>query len=66
MILGKAEKLRSLRNLGFTKERRFHHTELGHNYRLTNMQAAIGLAQLERIEQLVEKSAGLGKPIRRG
>jgi perosamine synthetase len=50
-----AERLRSLRNLCFRKERRFYHTELGHNYRLTNIQAAIGLAQLERIEESVQK-----------
>jgi len=46
-----AARLRSLRNLCFRPERRFYHTELGHNYRLTNVQAAIGLAQLERIEE---------------
>jgi len=50
-----AERLRSLRNLCFKKERRFYHTELGNNYRLTNLQAAIGLAQLERIEESVAK-----------
>jgi perosamine synthetase len=50
-----AEKLRSERNLAFQQDRRFYHTELGHNYRLTNIQAAIGLAQLERIEEHVEK-----------
>jgi perosamine synthetase len=50
-----AERLRSLRNLCFRKERRFYHTEIGHNYRLTNLQAAIGLAQLERIEDSVQK-----------
>jgi perosamine synthetase len=45
-----AEKLRSYRNLCFRPEKRFYHTELGRNYRLTNLQAAIGLAQLEEIE----------------
>jgi perosamine synthetase len=45
-----AERLRSLRNLCFKPERRFYHTEIGHNYRLTNLQAAIGLAQIERID----------------
>lgn len=50
-----AERLRSLRNLCFKKERRFYHTELGNNYRLTNMQAAIGVAQIERIEESVQK-----------
>jgi perosamine synthetase len=55
-----AEKLRSLRNLCFKKERRFYHTELGHNYRLTNLQAAIGLAQLERIEDSIAKKRWIG------
>ena len=50
-----AERLRSLRNLCFHKERRFYHTELGNNYRLTNLQAAVGLAQVERIEESVAK-----------
>ena len=55
-----AERLRSLRNLCFRKERRFLHTELGNNYRLTNIQAAIGLAQLERIEESVAKKRKMG------
>ena len=51
-----ADRLRSLRNLAFRRERRFLHTEIGHNYRLTNVQAAIGLAQVERIaEHLARK-----------
>jgi len=45
-----AEKLRAHRNLCFRPERRFYHTELGHNYRMTNIQAAIGLAQAGEIE----------------
>ncbi len=57
---GYAEKARSLRNLCFKKERRFYHSELGHNFRLTNMQAAIGLAQLERIDELIEKKRWIG------
>jgi len=56
-----AEKARSLRNLCFKKNYRFYHTELGHNFRLTNLQAAIGLAQVERVEQLVEKKRWMGK-----
>ena len=50
-----ARRLRDQRNLAFKPERRFYHTALGHNYRLTNLQAAIGLAQIERIEELVAK-----------
>lgn len=55
-----AEKARSLRNLCFRKDRRFYHTELGNNFRLTNLQAAIGLAQLERIDELVWKKRWIG------
>ncbi|HZU85990.1 MAG TPA: DegT/DnrJ/EryC1/StrS family aminotransferase [Anaerolineaceae bacterium] len=46
-----AERLRGERNLAFRPERRFYHTQLGHNYRMTNIQAAIGVAQLERIDE---------------
>ena len=47
--LGK--KLRSLRNLSFGKKKRFYHDNVGYNYRLTNMQAAIGCSQIENIEK---------------
>ncbi len=50
-----AERLRSLRNLGFNADRRFHHAELGFNYRLTNLQAALGVAQLERVDEIVAR-----------
>jgi perosamine synthetase len=50
-----ANKLRSYRNLCFQDKQRFLHEEIGHNYRFTNTQAAIGLAQLERIEETVSR-----------
>lgn len=50
---------KSLRNLCFTKER-FVHEELGNNYRMTNMQAALGVAQLENIEQVIERKKWIG------
>jgi len=56
-----AERCRSLRNLCFQSERRFVHYELGYNYRLTNIQAAIGLAQLERMDQFVKKKRRIGE-----
>lgn len=56
-----AERLRSLRNLCFRRDRRFYHTELGFNFRLTNMQAAVGLGQLERIEELLARKQWLGQ-----
>ena len=50
-----AERGKSLRNLSFPKEKRiYQHSEVGYNYRMTNIQAAIGLAQFERIDELVE------------
>jgi perosamine synthetase len=56
-----ADRLRSLRNLCFRPEQRFYHTELGYNFRLTNLQAAIGLAQLERIDEIIAKKRWMGK-----
>ena len=49
------ERLRSLRNLCFRSDRRFFHIEIGHNYRLTNLQAAVGVAQIERVDAHIEK-----------
>lgn len=56
-----AEKCKSLRNLCFVPEKRFYHEELGYNYRLTNMQAAIGVAQLERLDSFIGKKRRIGK-----
>jgi len=48
-----ADRCRSLRNLCFKPEQRFIHDELGWNLRMTNMQAALGVAQLERLDEFV-------------
>jgi perosamine synthetase len=50
-----AERVRSQRNLSFEPGRRFYHRSLGHNYRLTNLQAALGVAQLGRMEEIVAR-----------
>ncbi|HEX8145321.1 MAG TPA: DegT/DnrJ/EryC1/StrS family aminotransferase [Pyrinomonadaceae bacterium] len=55
-----AERARSLRNLAFQAERRFYHEELGANFRLTNMQAALGVAQVERIGEIVARKRLIG------
>lgn len=55
-----AEKMRRLSNLGFIPEKRFVHFELGFNFRMTNIQAAIGLAQLEQIDEFIEKKRWIG------
>lgn len=56
-----ANKCRSLRNLCFIPEKRFYHEELGFNFRMTNMQAALGLAQLERLDEFVVKKRRMGE-----
>ena len=53
------EKSKSFRNLCFGEER-FIHEEIGNNYRMTNMQAALGLAQLENIDKALDKKRYIG------
>lgn len=55
-----AERCRSLRNLCF-QEKRFVHKELGWNFRMSNLQAALGLAQLERLDEFLERKRQLGR-----
>jgi perosamine synthetase len=50
-----ADKARKLRGHAFSDERHFWHEMVGFNYRMTNLQAAVGLAQTERLVQLVER-----------
>jgi perosamine synthetase len=56
-----AEEIRSLRNLCFQPDRRFVHDRLGWNLRMTNLQAAIGVAQLERLDEFVTRKRRMGK-----
>jgi perosamine synthetase len=55
-----AERCRSLRNLCFQPQKRFVHEELGWNLRMTNLQAALGLAQLERLQEFVARKRHMG------
>ena len=55
-----AEKCKSLRNICFNNKRRFLHYELGWNYRFTNLQSAVGLAQLEKLNKFVNKKRLIG------
>jgi perosamine synthetase len=52
---GMDEHIRLLKNQGMTQKRRYWHPVVGYNYRLTNVQAAIGLAQVERLEDLLAR-----------
>jgi len=54
-----AEKCKYLRDHAMSKEKRYWHTEPGYNFRMTNMQAALGCAQLNRYKELVEKKGQL-------
>lgn len=56
-----AERARSYRNLCFQTKERFLHEELGYNFRMTNVQAAIGVAQLERIEKVISFKREMGE-----
>jgi perosamine synthetase len=55
-----ADRARSLRNLCFRPERRFYHTELGYNCRMTNLQAALGVAQIQRMDQIIARKRWMG------
>lgn len=55
-----AETCRSLRNLCFQPTRRFVHERLGWNLRMTNLQAALGVAQLERLDAFIERKRAIG------
>jgi len=56
-----AEICRGLRNLCFQPKKRFVHERLGWNMRMTNMQAALGLAQLERLDDFVQRKRMMGQ-----
>ena len=51
------EKCKSLRNLSFSKSyfERYNHNDIGWNYRMTNLQAAIGCGQLKNIKKIIKK-----------
>jgi len=56
-----AARCESLRNLCFQPEKRFVHEELGWNFRMSNLQAAVGCAQLERLDEFTGIKRAMGK-----
>lgn len=54
------QKIKELRNLSFGKKDRFNHSDLGWNYRFTNIQAALGLSQIGRIKKIVKRKLEIG------
>lgn len=55
-----AKRCKNMRNLCHSEEKRFVHHELGYNYRMTNLQAALGLAQLEKLDEHIELKRKMG------
>jgi perosamine synthetase len=53
------EKMRVLRDHGMSKERKYWHESIGFNYRITNLQAAVGVAQLEQIENFIKRKRNI-------
>jgi perosamine synthetase len=54
------QKYSSLKNHSFVEGRRFVHDDIGFNYRMTNIQAALGLAQLEQLKNMVKRKREIG------
>jgi perosamine synthetase len=50
-----SEKARSIKCLAFGDYNKFMHKDIGYNYRMTNLQAALGCAQMERIDTIIDK-----------
>ncbi len=50
-----AERARSLKSLSFGTYNRFMHKEIGYNYRMSNIQAAMGCAQMKKIDKIIDK-----------
>jgi len=61
-----ADSVRSLRNLSFDPQRRFVHESIGWNYRMTAMQAALGLSQLGRMAELLAYKQDVGRYYQQG
>lgn len=61
-----AERARFLRDHAMDAERRYWHGEIGFNYRITNLQAALGVAQLERLDEFLARKRQIAAAYRAG
>ena len=55
------QKMDLLKNHGMTKQRRYYHEIVGYNFRMTNMQAAIGFGQMQKIDEIIKRKIEIGK-----
>jgi len=55
------KKFNSFKNLSFGKKDRFNHSDISWNYRITNMQAALGVSQVNRLNKIIKKKKEIGK-----
>ena len=60
-----AARMRLVKGQGQSPERRYWHVELGFNYRMTNICAAIGLAQFERLDNILDRKRAIADRYRR-
>jgi len=61
-----SRRAKAYRNLCFGQEERFNHVEIGYNFRMTNMQAALGVARLEQIDKFIGIKRGMAQYYRSG
>jgi len=61
-----AEKIRQLKNQGNSETVRYYHDILGYNYRMTNVQAAIGVAQMRKVNEILQLKEGLQNRYEKG
>lgn len=59
-----AEKMRQLKTLAFGSQWRFMHEAIGYNYRMTNLQAAVGCGQMEKIQDIIHRKRKIASAYR--
>lgn len=61
-----AEKMRILRNQGTSPQKKYWHGLVGFNYRMTNLQATIGVAQVKKLDNFIRKKRKIAKWYKEG
>ena len=61
-----AARAKKLKDLAHSEKKRFWHEEVGYNYRMTNLQAALGVGQLKHIDEFIAKKQWMANQYRKG